>query len=47
MPLIQPTPERQEMFRRRQIKKLSLKITSLAKYFAGAERNDVVENGLW
>ena len=28
------------------MKKLLIKITSLAKYFAGAERNDEVENGL-
>ncbi len=26
--------------------KLSIKITSLAKYIAGAEQNDEVENGL-
>ncbi len=28
------------------MKKLPIKITSLAKYFAGAERNDEVENEL-
>ena len=40
-------PERQEKFLRRKMRKLSIKVTSLAKYFAGAERNDKVENGLW
>ena len=39
--------EWQEKFLRRQIEKLSIKITSLAKYFAGPERNDEVENGLY
>ena len=34
-------PERQVKFLWREI---SIKITSLAKYFAGAERNDEVEN---
>ncbi len=27
------------------VEKFSIKIASLAKYFAGAERNDEVENG--
>jgi hypothetical protein len=35
-----------EKFLQGQMKKLSIKITSLAKYFAGAERNDEVGNGL-
>ena len=39
-------PGRQEKFLWRQIKKFSIKITSWAKYFAGAERNDERENGL-
>ena len=39
-------PERQETFLQRHIKKLSIRITSLAKYFAGAERNDEVEKSL-
>ncbi len=37
-------PERQEKFLRQQIKKLSKKITTLAKYVARAERNDEVKN---
>ena len=37
--------ERQETFLWQQIKKLSIKFTSLSKYFAGSERNDEVENG--
>ncbi len=42
--LVNQLLDRQEKFLRRQIRKFSIKITSLAIYSAGAKRND--ENGL-